>query len=354
MKSKLYSKYIISIMFLFFMYHVTMWFFFTSKVLGLENKISIGDLTRMSYQLDTAHVRELKYTLPKSFIYNQTFHNQPIDMITIGDSFSHGGGNGLNPYYQDYLASIYNTNILNVEPLKYDQFIETVVGLHNSGYLQEKKIKYILVESVERFLTMRFDKEINYSQFELNTPTLSNKVLLPKHRDIPFINTANYKLPYYNIAYKFNEHAKKAVYKLKLTKELFSNHKEMLVFHDDINVIPHFTKKSVSNINANFNQLAKLLKKDGIQLIFMPTTDKYDLYYKYIKNNQHPKNPFFDLIRPLHKDYIFIDTKAILEPLLDNGQKDIYFIDDTHWSCRASEAIANNQIFQNILNPEKK
>lgn len=349
MKSKLYLKYLITVIIIFLSYHLIMWIFFTSKIFGLDNQTSTGDLSRMSYQLDMIHQKKLQYTLPKSFIYNKTFNKQPIDMITIGDSFSHGGGGGRNPYYQDYLASTYNKNILNINPIKYDQFIETAIGLYNSGYLKKKKLKYVLIQSVERFCAIRFAKDINYAQFNLKNPEISNKVFSVQHQDISIINTANYKLPYYYIAYKFKENPKKDVHRLKLTKELFTNHKEFLVFHGDIKNIPQFTKESVTKINENFNKLARLLKKENIKLIFMPTTDKYDLYYSYIKNNHHPKNPFYNLIRPLHKEYIFVDTKAILEPLLKNGQKDIYFVDDTHWTHRVSKAVSKSKVFQNIL-----
>ncbi|MDH4945499.1 hypothetical protein [Sulfurimonas sp. C5] len=349
MKSKIYLKYLSSIIILFLSYHVIMWVFFTSKIFGLDDQTSTGDLSRMSYQLDMIQPKTLEYTLKKSFIYDKTFHNQSIDMITVGDSFSHGVSGGLNPYYQDYLSSLYNKNILNVNPIKYDQFIETVVGLHNSGFLKQKQVKYVLIQSVERFLTTRFNKEIDYTQFNLKNPEISKKIFSVQHQDISIINTANYKLPYYYLAYKFKENPKKDVHKLQLTKELFSNHKDVLIFHDDIKNIPLFTQESVANINESFNKLAKILDKDGIKLIFMPTTDKYDLYYSFIKNNPHPKNPFFDLIRPLHKDYIFIDTKAILEPLLKDNKKDIYFVDDTHWSPHGSEAVSRSKIFQNTL-----
>lgn len=74
----------------------------------------------------------------------------------------------------------------------------------------------------------------------------------------------------------------------------------------------------------------------------MPAVDKYDLYYDYIQNNTHLKNPFFDLIRPLKKDYYFVDTKNILSTLLQKDIKDVYWIDDTHWSHIASQAISKN------------
>lgn len=349
MNQKKYITYLMTAIILFVAYHLIMWTFFTSKIFGLDDKTSVGDLARMSYQVDMLVTKKLQYTLPKSFIYDKTFKDQKIDLITIGDSFSHAACGGLNPYYQDYLASIYNKNILNVNPIKYDQFIETVVGLINSGYFKKHKTKYILIQSVERFLMPRFNKQIYYKDFYLKSPQISKKITSVKHLKVELINTANYKIPYYYLAYKFQENAQKNVYRFPLTTKLFSKKKSLLIFKDDIKNIPQFTPQAVISINNSFNKLAKLLKKQQIKLIFMPTTDKYDLYYDFLVNNKHPKNPFFDLIRPLHKDYIFIDTKRILTLYLKKRKKDIYYIDDTHWSNKASEAIAKSQQFQGIL-----
>lgn len=349
MNQKKYIKYLIGAIALFITYHLLMWIFFTSKIFGLDNNTSVGDLARMSYQIDMIVPKKLRYTLPKSFIYDKTFKDQKIDLITIGDSFSHGGGAGLNPYYQDYLASKYNINILNVNPVDSIHFIETAALLYNKHFLQKTGAKYLLLQSVERILTDRFAKDINLNVNDQNI-TISKKVFTMQHLPVKIISTANYKIPYYYIAYKFKENAQKNIYKLPMKEHLFTlNSKNILIFHDDIKDIPLFTQTNVKRINDNLNKLAHLLQKQNIKLIFMPTPDKYDLYYKYLAHNKHPKNPFFNLIRPLKKDYIFIDTKKILEPYLDKGIKDIYHIGDTHWSHKASEAIANSKQFQDIF-----
>ena len=349
MNTKTYIKYLLGAIAIFVSYHLLMWVFFTSKIFGLDDKTVVGDLARMSYQVNMIQTKHLSYTLPKSFIYDKTYHNQAIDMITIGDSFSHGGGAAQNPYYQDFLATIYDKNILNINPIDYDKYIETAVGLYNSGYLKKHKIKYVLLQSVERFCAIRFQKNVIYKDYSLGDPTISKKVFSVYHQDIPIITTANYKIPYYSLAYLIKENAKKDIHKVKLSKKLFSHSEYMLYLHGDIQNIPQFTKKSVQEINNSINKLAKLLAKDNITLIFMPTSDKYDLYYDYLINNKHPKNPFFDLIRPLKKDYVFIDTKAILTPYLKKGVQDIYFQDDTHWSSKASKAVTENILFQKLL-----
>jgi hypothetical protein len=90
--------------------------------------------------------------------------------------------------------------------------------------------------------------------------------------------------------------------------------------------------------------LAQKLKEKSIQLIFMPAVNKYDLYSSFIINNKYPMDPFFDRIRTLEKDYIFIDTKDILLKQLNKGEKDIYYIDDTHWSYKSSDIVTDDII----------
>lgn len=82
----------------------------------------------------------------------------------------------------------------------------------------------------------------------------------------------------------------------------------------------------------------------------MPAVDKFDLYYNSIQSKiNYPKNNFFDIIRPMQKEYYFVDTKAILTPLINEKVKDVFYADDTHWSYIASDEIAKNKIFQNIF-----
>ena len=90
--------------------------------------------------------------------------------------------------------------------------------------------------------------------------------------------------------------------------------------------------------------MAQKLKEKNIQLIFMPAVNKYDLYSSFIVNNKYPMDQFFDRIRTLQKDYIFIDTKDILLKQLDKGEKDIYYIDDTHWSYKSSDVVTDDII----------
>ena len=97
--------------------------------------------------------------------------------------------------------------------------------------------------------------------------------------------------------------------------------------------------------------LAKWLKERGVKLIGLPSTDKLDFYDDDIINkNQYPKPLFFETMRSLDKNYIYIDSKKILKENTSNI-KDVYFYDDTHWSPVASKIIAD-KIKSEIENSE--
>ncbi len=346
MTPKIYVKYLITIVIIFLSYHLIIWNVFTTQIFKPKDGTSVGDMGRMSYQINMLHNRELKYTLPKEHLHKDNFKNQKVDIITIGDSFSNGHALGQNPYYQDFLATELNASVLNIAPYEKYNSLETLIGLYNSGYLEKIRPKAIIIESVERMIPERYSKEIDFSIKNVKAIP-EEKTLKVKLIPVDIINTANYKLPYYMMKYNFNNNAQTYVYKLDLNKKLFSINtgKKILIFRDDICNITKFTSENIEQVNENFNKVARLLKTINIKLFFMPAVDKYDLYYDYLKDNKYPKNPFFDLIRPLKKEYFFIDTKKILLPLLEKGLKDVYWVDDTHWSQKASCQISKDKIF---------
>ncbi len=354
-KFKSFLYIFLSIFSVFVFYHLLVWELYTSKIFQRDDKsYGIGDLGRMSYQVDSLHLRKVEYTLSKLHLNHNDINNSNIDVITIGDSFSNGGAGGLNPYYQDYLATEHNQNILNLRKLvnnDYDMFA-LVLSLYNNGWLAKNKPKAIIIESSERGLYQRFTKEYDLKDVNISFKSMVEKVIhnSPYIPELLRINTANYKIPFYTIKYKFNHKAQKNVGKMTLNDNMFStsDYQNKLLFHyDDIKYMENNLKK-VKSINKNFNKLAVLLKTLDIKLFFMPAVDKYDVYSDFILNNNLPKNKFFDMLRPLKKEYYFVDTKAILTLLIKNGVKDVFYSDDTHWSYKASEAIAKDKVFDSL------
>ena len=343
-----FSKFVLifsSILVIFSIYHLVVWYLYTSKIFDTKPYV-VGDIGRMSYSLDSLHYRIDTITLPNKMIsYDKYTNDTQVDIVTIGDSFSNGGACGKNPYYQDYITSETNKTVLNIQNIneKYT-YIETLNGLLDKGWFDKIKPKIVILETVARRVSDEYTKVQDWN-IKLDN-SYESKLYGRGWRD-PIekpliINTANYKLPYYNLMYKYKNNAQKDVFKFNISKPLFSvkANQVLLVHKDDIESLNDFDSfDNIQRINENMNRLALKLKSKGIQLYFMPAVDKYDLYSKYIVDNKYHENKLFSSLKGLEKEYELIDTKSILEPLLDKGIEDIYYADDTHWSYKASEEI---------------
>jgi hypothetical protein len=345
---------------IFIIFHAVTYFFITSKVMNIIPPYSVGDLSRMSYQTESMHSRKYETLLTKTHLEGVDYRHQPIDILSVGDSFSNGGGGGLNPYYQDYLATKYGYNVLNIRPFSDFQegYLETILILLNSGYLDTIKPKIILLEFGSRSFISHFSGPFNWS-ITLPKSSIQKQISQMKSNDfvhqIPsnifFINTGNYKTYINRLKLRSKPCLGSGPCRLSLNKTFFSvSRGDALYFYrDDLKNISQFTPEAVSNAHKNLNRLSKLLAAKNIKLYVMPIVDKYDLYYPYLANkSSYPQNPIFDYWRPLNKDYTFIDTKMILSQPLSRGQKDIFYADDTHWSYKASDIITNETTFLHL------
>lgn len=349
MSSKEFVKYFMILVVLFLVFHIIMWETCTKYL--LDEPAKVGDLARLSYSEDLADKQHKDYSidLPKRHIKSSQYdYNRSIDLITIGDSFSNGRAKAKNRFYQDYIATYSDISVLNIETtyLKRNTPLQTVVYMLNSGLLDEIKPKYLLIESVERFTIQRLaKKKVN---MELN---ISKEVLKKFFKEHPYtlhipennmINTGNYKALLYKILYKFRDDAFiSRIFKEKLSEKKFSvsDGKQILIIREAIENIRKTNDKTITTLNDNLNTLSRALAKKGITLYYMPAADKFNVYRKYILNDKLPKSTFFEMLREQKRDYVLIDTKKILSKKVDSDELDVYYVDDSHWSYKASDEI---------------
>lgn len=316
-----------------------------------------GDLARLSYSTDVKSFRAMVDNLPARHISMDKYSGQPVDVLTIGDSFSQGGGGGLNRYYQDHIASISNVTVLNVQPYEerldngvlIDAFdpVRTLIVLLNSGLIAKINPKYIVLESVQRSAGMRLAREINFRE-TVSLERLKrfyrkdSASLYLNQQKLFFVNNGNGKIIYNKIIRLFYNKEVGGVRREHLSRPLFQSSSPyvLLYLKDDVNTIPQTTGEvAAAKINNNLNILATMLDSLGIKLYFMPAADKYDIYADYIIGNRYSRSDFFSQMRAQEKRYKFIDTELILGELLKKDVKDVYYADDTHWSWKASNAI---------------
>jgi hypothetical protein len=314
-----------------------------------------GDLLRMGYVYYKGDCRKVfKKELTKPILFD-TISNSKIEkkytVLTIGDSFSEQKGFG----YKNYLIESSNISVLHYDRFLHNNPIETVYGILNGNTLNNIKIDYIILESVERGFVKRgynfnYKKRIDLDSIYQISKKHKNNVL-KKENDIDKLPSRSVKFLFQNFLYFLDDNAYLSdVYKVKTTEKLFSiDANELLFFSDDIkNIKENNDLDKVSHLNDELNKLYDILKKREIKLIVLPCPDKYDFYYDYIvEKNRYPKPLFFDYFEKFPKKYIYINSKQILKSEFKD-KKDMYFFDDTHWSPFSSMIIANR--LKNIIN----
>lgn len=356
MRYRRFAVYVIAVLAVFVSGNYLIWKCATEDL--LTKKYDGGDLARIGYLHGSKQYRKISNDLPVRHFGMKEYKGQPIDVMTIGDSFSLGGGEGKNCYYQDYLASLNNFTVLNVYPYPSDDHvmgfapITTLSILYNSGYLDRIKPRYILIETVVRYSMRRFVTPFTFTRTDTRenidkyyAKTTYSLDYLPK---VTFVNQGNFKYLYYNLMYKFSDNAfRRLVYRRTLDRSFFSvkNDRDLVFWGEDLQVVEKVNKESVKALNDNFNRLSDILAEKGIKLYFMPIVDKYDLYSDYIVGNPYPRNRFFEELRALPRRYTLIDTKAILAEELRKGEKDIFHADDSHWTWKASKAVFEKVTF---------
>lgn len=332
------------------------WFGYTRHLLTRDNALLAGDLARMGYQASSIYPRRNDTDLPRRHLHAGQWRGQKVDLVTIGDSFSNGGGFGRNRYYQDYIASNQGLTVLNLPPLPDTaSLIETVATLLNSGYLEELGARHVLIEMVERTCNTRLALPVDFDSrmpaeeiraFYARGPAgTGEEEALPA---VGFLNTGNFKFLLYNLLYRYSDHGLFSdVYRVQLERPLFSGASgDILLFlNKDIEMRRYTDPAAVARLNDNLNHLADRLGAHGITLSFMPAVNKFTLYRPYVRANTYPESPFFPLLRSLPRHYRLIDTAAILGDRLAGGEQDLFFADDSHWSWKASQAIFEKERF---------
>ena len=341
---------------LFVMFNFVVWKLRTEVI--LTKKYDGGDLSRLGYLPNAKEYRKKSDDLPARHLEMKDFIGQPVDILTIGDSYSNGGGEGRNSYYQDYIASISGLTVLNVYPYQTGDLImgfspvSTLAMLYNSGYLDLINPKCIVLQSVERYSIARFSRTLQFDA----TDSLTNIRSFYKAKEIStdplpkvsFINEGNFKYLYYNFMYLFSDNAfRRLVYMKRLSRPVFNvGDGKTLLFHgDELHSVSLATPDYLRNLNNNLNHLSDFLGRSGIKLYFMPIVDKSNLYGDFMVDNHYPRSTFFEKLRLLPHRYTLIDTKEILLERVKQGDRDLFHSDDTHWTWRASKAVIEKVSF---------
>lgn len=305
--------------------------------------VNAGDLLRIGFipstdkkyrQNFTSYDNEMKFTeLSKS-------KQKTYKILTIGDSFSEQGKSG----YQNILANDFS--ILHIDRFISNNQIQKLIELCNGDFFDTYKVQYVILQGAERDLIediKNIDNKSRTGIHQIDSIIINHKP--EQNRDeYNFFSRTTLRFPFSALKYFTDKNylSNEQVYNVELnTVSLFSNNSNKLLFYykDLSNTEQNNLSENTIKLNRILNNLSKKLKEKNITLIFLPSPDKYDLYYDYIVDKQNLTKPiFFDNFKKLNKDFIYINSKEILTKEL-NSKKDIYYFDDTHWSPIASMII---------------
>lgn len=350
-----------------FLFLFTTFFYATDK----------GDLIRVGYLIEKKNYRDIfKKELNQPILFSKvseinTKKPQKFTVLTIGDSFSEQFGYG----YKNYLAKN-NVSVLHLDRFLSGNPIQNAYGILKGDFLNKIKVDYIILQSVERDIVARAQKckmdtlisfnsinqvvkEYNSKLKDAATKNIQEQIELKsyfkncikKSKLDNFSANRLIKFPLQNINYYFDDNAYDSeTYKVKTKRELFSvSENELLFLSSDLNgVKENNNQKSVAKLNEVLNSVSEKCEQKGIKLIVLPSPDKYDFYYDEIAENQkYPRPLFFENFEKMNKEYIYVNTKKVLQEKLKD-KKDIYFYDDTHWSPWSSKVLAVE--LQKIIN----
>ena len=257
-------------------------------------------------------------------------------IFTIGDSFSKQGIFG----YQNYLAHLLKDSIVNIEI--YGGHLLTAVSLLNSGIIDSSNCQIMILQTVDRNLIVTLnstDFEVRYKLPKTGMQKVKdldedsqNKKNTKK--DSELYNLCSYiRLRWFNYNNPILEHS--------LKQECFTHNKfsrKLFYYKDDMN-FRNTSKADISKAKENLILLNKKFSEKGIKLIFLIAADKYDVYRPFTVDNTLPVDTTTDELSQI-PGVCVIDTKPMLQEMVRNGEKDVYMVNDTHWSYKGSEAVA--------------
>lgn len=249
-----------------------------------------------------------------------------VQVLTIGDSFSQQGNSG----YQNYLCSK-GLTVANVSRELFSSPIQYTYNLMNETYIDSTNAKIIIVECVGRTLGGTIEKfDVEKQDVPQQTPKIPNQWSVSRARDYILFKT----------------HLNSPILLADLNRDFFTSEepRKLYFFKDDIRYLG-INKDIEAKTRYVFNILCSKAEERGIKLLWLIAVDKYDLYQDYIKDNTFPRITITeDINRIIGSSPNLILSKQYLKPLLVSGTKDVFLFNDTHWSYKASETIADELI----------
>lgn len=264
-------------------------------------------------------------------------------VLVIGDSFSHGGGVGKQGDYVNYLAHESGRKVVVYTPSdpSLSSPMQVAYDVLNLGFVDSSNVKNLVVQEVERYLVGR---HCSFTTKHTSIPRIEKKEEqqepASKPSPSPLLRVKDYLF--------YHLFGANPILKARLSRPVFGGvQPDMLYFYnEDVKMGYDATDEHRGQVVDCYRQVIEAALQRGVNLILLVAGDKYDMYQDYIVDNPYPaKTLNEDLQQWMAPDLdYFVFSKQVLQPYIEQGVKDVYLFNDTHWSPASSHLIAGEII----------
>ena len=257
--------------------------------------------------------------------YEKFYPSKKLKIFSLGDSFSQQKIFG----YQNYISHLLNDTIINIG--KNGTNFETAISLLNSGIIDSSNCRILILEQVDRYMisnlcNIDFDRQYNLPQNNDNQDDDTDN-------DVELYNFCSW------IRLQFGYDS--PVFKHNLKQDCFTHRffsRKLFRYVEDFD-FQKTKPEEIEKAKENLILFNKKVSEKGIKLIFLIAADKYDVYRPFMTDNTLPIDTTTDGLSNI-TGICVINTKSICQKMVQSGIKDVYMLNDTHWSYKASEEIA--------------
>ncbi len=292
-----------------------------------STKECVGDISRMAkYFFEKGYHNKLDIKPDSLFVQDLEIQDIPDSstILCFGDSFS-----SQRPYpYLQPLGEYFNKTIINVLYNVDNAPEEAALGfLANAS--TSKLPEILIVESIERSCNARL--------FWIDTTsplTLEQLQKGKKHKTSTQKKSIDKEI---TLFYQYRLGKDNATVFTKLNKACFTsknNEDELYSYYEDT---IHYSNQFCDSAANKLLQLFQFAKERNVILFYVVAPSKSTIYTQYI--NQ--RNKFFTIEDKLAFDTLpfFFNPTHTLRSLDKNGEKDIYYADDTHWTPKTAKIV---------------
>ena len=257
-------------------------------------------------------------------------------LIIIGDSFSKLGERG----YSQFLSELLHCDAQNVNYAFESSPGQTLVELLNHDRIPENTT--VVLEVVERCFI--------WWMYYLNLQDTATAYYAEKKVDVPQPDNPRY-MEDALLFLKKSAGIKQSISCYHTNQDLFTHQKKhnKLYIYDspwdkdgDLR-FTELTEEEIVRAYQNMDALHELAERHGIKLVVLIAADKYDVYEPFITTD-HPKNQTLDYCPEVPW---IINTKPLLQAQAYAGVKDLYYINDTHWTPTGAKIVAE-EVFRRL------